>query len=193
MMPTFTDTVILPSQLPRIAWSNGAGYTREIAIDTQEGSKASPHYRWRLSLADLTQPAAFSLLSGIDRVFTLASDGPITMTSDRGSCTLRLGQTIEFEGETPMAFEGSTGEPQLGLNLMTRRGVCTGSVATMRLAGQMLLDPAAGVVAATVLQGIGALPNGRRLDSLATLVLDAEAIALESEGCLVAITTVQEA
>lgn len=192
-MPTFIDTVILPSQLPRIAWSNGAGYTRQIAINTPEGSKALPHYRWRLSLADLTQPAAFSLLSGIDRVFTLASDGPITMTSDRGSCALRLGQTIEFEGEAPMTFEGSTGEPQLALNLMTRRGVCTGSMRIMRLNGQMLLDPAAGVVAATVLQGTGALSNGRRLDGLATLVLDAEPVAFQSEGCLVAISTVQKA
>lgn len=106
--------------------------------------------------------------------------------------TLRLGQTLEFEGESPMAFEGSTGEPQLGLNLMTRRGVCTGSVRIRPLVGQILLDPAAGVVATTVLQGIGALSYGRRLDGLATLVLDAEAVALESEGCLVAITTVQE-
>lgn len=187
------ETVILPFQLPRTAWANGAGSTREIMISAPSGSKTCSDYRWRLSLADLTQSATFSLLPGIDRVFAFASPGPLTMILGCDFYTLRLGQRMEFKGEAPVAVEVRTDEPQLGLNLMTRRGVCNGSMRIVKLNGQVVLDPTTGVVAATVLQGTILLSDGRILADLATLVLGAKAVALEAEGCLLAIATVREA
>ena len=133
------------------------------------------------------------MLPAIDRAFTLASASPLTMTRGCGDSALRLGQTMEFKGEAPVAVDVSTEAPQLGLNLMTRRGVCTGSMRIERLNGPMVLDLATGVVAATLLQGKIVLPDGRKLADLATLVLATKAVELEAECCLVAIAMVHEA
>ena len=63
----------------------------------------------------------------------------------------------------------------------------------VRVNGPTLLDPTAGVVAATVLQGAGTLPDGKNIDNMATLVLGASALKVQGEGCLLAIATVQAA
>lgn len=190
--------VVLPLHVPQTAWANGAGYTREISVSTQSGpgrpTDACPGaYAWRLSLANLTESADFSTLPGIDRVFTLASPGPLTLTVDGVECALRLGQKAKFTGEAAVAIELAMAGAQLGLNLMTRRGVCTGSTTVERRDGNVVLDPSAGIVAATVLEGMAALPDGRKLADLATLVLGAETVDLEADGCLVAIATVRAA
>lgn len=110
-----------------------------------------------------------------------------------GVSTLRLGQTWRDKGEADVAIDISTDEPQQGLNLMTRRGVCTGFMRIERLNGPMVLDPATGVVAASVLQGKIVLPDGSKLADLATLVPAKKAVDLEAEGCLLAIAMMQEA
>ena len=127
---------------------------------TPSGSKTCSDYSWRLSLADLTQQATFSLLPGIDRAFTLASASPLTMTRGCGDSALRLGQTMEFKGEAPVAVDVSTEAPQLGLNLMTRRGVCTGSMRIERLNGPMVLDPATGMWRPSSSKGRLCFPTG---------------------------------
>ncbi|MET4097155.1 HutD family protein [Arthrobacter sp. UYCu712] len=190
--------VVLPLDLPQTAWANGAGYTREISVGTTSGPERSSdrHYtdcEWRLSLAELTRTADFSILPGIDRVFTLASQGPLAMTVDGIECTLRLGQKVEFTGEVAVTIELASAEPQLGLNLMTRRGSCTGRTSVQRLNGKVALDPGTGIVAATVLEGTATTSDGRKLADLATLVLGAHTEELEAQGCLLAITTVHRA
>ncbi|WP_427132235.1 HutD/Ves family protein [Pseudarthrobacter sp. S9] len=188
--------IVLPHELPSAPWANRAGHTKEISVSTKSGPECSSDmrsvdYEWRFSLAELTRAADFSLLPGIDRVFTLASYGPLTLTVDGLECTLRLGQKVKFTGEAAVTIELDTAEPQLGLNLMTRRGSCTGSMSVERLDGKVALDPSTGIVAATVLEGTAALSDGRKLADLATLVLGAQSEELEAEGCLVAIATVR--
>ncbi|MET3143767.1 UNVERIFIED_ORG: environmental stress-induced protein Ves [Arthrobacter sp. UYEF10] len=187
--------VVLPLDLPRTAWANGAGYTREISVSTKSGpqrslDRHSADYEWRLSLAELTRTADFSVLPGIDRVFTLASQGPLAMSADGVKCTLRLGQKVEFTGEVAVTIELASPEPQLGLNLMTRRGSCTGRTSVQRLDGKLALDPSTGIVAAILLEGTAITSDGRKLADLATLVLGAHTEELEAQGCLLAITTV---
>ncbi|RAX46813.1 hypothetical protein DQ354_04755 [Arthrobacter sp. AQ5-06] len=188
--------VVLPVHLPQTAWTNGAGYTREISVSTKSdpqrsSDRRSADYEWRLSLAELTRAADFSILPGIDRVFTLASPGPLAMTVDGIECTLRRGQRVEFTGEVAVTIELTSPEPQLGLNLMTRRGSCTGWTSVQRLNGKLALDPSAGVAAVTVLAGTVLLSDGRKLTDLATLVLDVPTEEIEAEACLLAITTVR--
>ncbi|MBT2595939.1 HutD family protein [Arthrobacter sp. ISL-72] len=191
-----TARIVLPQELPPAPWANRAGYTKEISISTKSGPEHSSDmrsvgYEWRLSLAELTREADFSLLPGIDRVFTLASYGPLKMTVDDLDCTLRLGQQVEFTGEAAVAIELDRAAPQLGLNLMTRRGSSTGSTGVERLDGNVVLDPRTGIVAVTVLEGTAALSDGRKLADLATLVLGAQSEELEAEGCLMAIARVR--
>ncbi|QHK18918.1 hypothetical protein GU243_03125 [Pseudarthrobacter psychrotolerans] len=188
--------MVLPLDLPQTAWANGAGHTREISVSTKSDPQRSSNthsadYEWRLSLAELTRTADFSILPGIDRVFTLASQGPLAMTVDGLECTLRLGHQVEFTGEAAAAIELDSAVPQLGLNLMTRRGSCTGWTSVQWLNGKLALDPSAGVAAVTVLAGTVLLSDGRKLTDLATLVLDVRAEEIEAEACLLAITTVR--
>ncbi|WP_426995654.1 HutD/Ves family protein [Pseudarthrobacter sp. N5] len=190
--------VVLPVHLPQTAWANGAGYTREISVSTKSdpqrsSDRRSADYEWRISLAELTRAADFSILPGIDRVFTLASPGPLAMTVDGVERILWRGQKVEFTGEVVVTIELASAEPQLGLNLMTRRGSCTGRTSLERLDGKVTLDPSTGIVAATVLEGTATTSDGRKLADLATLVLGAHTEELEAQGCLLAITTVHRA
>lgn len=184
-----------PSALPRSAWANGAGYTKEIAVGFDRGNgdffnAGSREYQWRLSLAELTRPADFSLLPGIDRVFTLASPGPLVMTVRREERTLRQGQNIAFAGEAAVAVKLASDEPQLGLNLMTRRGLCHGNVISDVRHGRVLLDPGVGIVAATVLAGTATLLNGEKVADLTTILLGATPEELQTDGCLMAVAKV---
>ena len=181
--------VVHPARLPRMRWANGGGATREIGI----GFRDAPHtagYAWRLSLAELTQAADFSSLPGIDRIFTLASPGPLTLSINGVQRTLELGQAVEFTGEAKVQVALLTAGPQLGLNLMTHRSISAGAVLTARRNGRLQLDPRAGVVAATVLAGRATLTGDRRLTDLATLILGSEAEELHAEDCLLAVTTI---
>ena len=65
---------ILATSAPATPWRNGAGLTRELWVG---GAGDVP--AWRLSLADLTTDAPFSLYPGYDRVF-LPLDGDLLLT-----------------------------------------------------------------------------------------------------------------
>ncbi|MFK0004945.1 HutD family protein [Paenarthrobacter sp. NPDC090522] len=181
--------IVRPDNVPRIPWINGAGYTRHI------GSRRNPalgdEFMWRLSLADLNEDSAFSCLPGIDRIFTLASTGNVELSINGQAHRLGLGKTAEFPGEADVHLRMADQSPQLGLNLMTNRNAAMGSVSTKRLDGPVLLDPRSGVVAVTVLDGSASLSSRRRLDPLATLILDTGAEELFARNCLLAIVTVR--
>jgi environmental stress-induced protein Ves len=133
------------------------------------------------------------MLPGIDRVFTLASPGPLAMTVDGVERTLRLGRKARFTGEAIVTIELATARAQRGLNLMTRRGVCLGSTSIEQMDGKTVLDPSTGIVSATILQGTATLSDGRKLADLATLVLGAETVDLEADGCPMAVAMVRAA
>ncbi|WP_104063623.1 HutD family protein [Arthrobacter sp. 4R501] len=182
------------SLLAKSAWANGTGYTKEIGVGFDRGkgffvNAGSTEYQWRLSLAELTRPADFSLLPGIDRVFTLASPGPVVMTVGREERTLQQGQKIAFAGETAVTVKVASDEPQLGLNLMTRRGMCHGNVITAVRHGRVLLNPGVGIVAATVLTGTATL-NGEKVAALTTILLGTSPEEIHTESCLMAVVSV---
>lgn len=115
------------ADLPRERWRNGAGWTRTVA--SAEGTAPHAPPDWRVSLAEISQGAPFSLFPGLDRTAVLAKGGPVVL---RGSVPEPDGHTRQwplnvpgdlahFAGETPMDNAPPEHEALIW-NVMARRG-----------------------------------------------------------------------
>jgi environmental stress-induced protein Ves len=112
---------ILPAALRTpVAWKNGGGVTREIAVFPR-GADLS-HFDWRISTAEVRSGGPFSAFPDIERILCVL-EGELTL-SVQGQPTVRLSK-----GSAPFAFAGEVpaqAEPHGGivvdLNVMARRG-----------------------------------------------------------------------
>ena len=73
-------TVLPAAGYVEMPWRNGAGVTREIAIDDAPGAAAP--FRWRLSMADLAGDGPFSELPDVDRVLLLLAGDQVALAID---------------------------------------------------------------------------------------------------------------
>jgi len=64
-----TSTLIRGASLAPRAWKNGGGVTREITAGPADA--ALDAFAWRLSIANVDAPGAFSTFAGIDRTLVL--------------------------------------------------------------------------------------------------------------------------
>lgn len=155
-------TTYLPA-VDRIAtpWKNHGGVTREIAA--WPAGAGLEDFAWRISMAEVRDPGAFSPFPEVDRCLTVL----------RGALTLTFGETVVFlDGlSAPLEFRGDqpcqgmpVAGPVLDLNVMCRRGQWRSRVermedATWRPSGQtaflLALEPA--VVGARTLSRFDAL------------------------------------
>jgi uncharacterized protein len=55
------------AELPLVAWRNGGGVTREVAVAGSGGQD----FEWRISIADVNAAGPFSAFPGIERIITL--------------------------------------------------------------------------------------------------------------------------
>lgn len=183
-----SSRVIRPDELASEPWANGAGRTKVIHAQTDVHSNA---LLWRISLAEITRTAPFSRFPGLDRVFTLATGGPLSLFVGDTKHLLTLGQKLTFAGESPAEADLQASGSQLALNLMTRRISCQGTTITRLLNGEVILDPATGIVSATVLSGHATVHGGASLPVLATLILGEGATRLQTRNCLLAVSSVR--
>ena len=102
---------IHPSTVPRTAWANGHGHTRELLRDAS-GS-------WRLSVAEIGERAPFSALPGRDRLLVVA-DGEVLLGVDGDERRLVAGEAREFPGESG-ASAVAVGQTAHVVNLMVMR------------------------------------------------------------------------
>ncbi|KKC26662.1 HutD/Ves family protein [Sphingomonas sp. SRS2] len=110
--------VIRHSDCPEIAWKNGGGTTREIAVFPP--GAGIDDFLWRLSMARVETAGPFSAFGGVNRVLTVL-EGKLELRG-RDFAT-------ELDGDSlPFAFDGGadvTGSPLHGpvldLNAMARR------------------------------------------------------------------------
>ena len=65
------------ADLPRERWRNGAGWTRTVASAAHVADGGQPD--WRVSLAEISQGAPFSLFPGMDRTAVLVRGGPVRL------------------------------------------------------------------------------------------------------------------
>ena len=72
-------TIYSPESFITMPWRNGLGSTIELLKHPSGDS-----FKWRLSMADVTQDGAFSDFSGYDRCLILVNGTGITLTNNEG-------------------------------------------------------------------------------------------------------------
>ncbi|MFC5929722.1 hypothetical protein D6T64_09605 [Cryobacterium melibiosiphilum] len=168
------------ASVPVTAWQNGGGYTRELAtgpgsaprpgvgpVPSNPSGQAADAFGWRLSIADLTQTALFSLFPGVDRHFLLTSAAALQLDVDGTAHQLQSAVVLSFPGEARVVSTPAVGGGR-ALNLMTRRGQWQGELTVVELDGPVAWDDPE-LVAVVVLGGTITPRSGRtlgRYDSL---------------------------
>jgi len=132
-------------QITPQAWKNGCGLTREIAIGPR--GAAAGQFDWRISVAEVTRAAPFSLFPGVDRCIVLLAGGGLHLRSDApgGPVDHRLDTPFEpfhFSGDEALAATPLSG-PSSDLNVMTRRGLLRSDVRSLDAAASLHLEGAA--------------------------------------------------
>lgn len=170
-------SIIRAADLKAVPWKNGGGATREIAA-SPKGS-AFDAFDWRVSVADVSEPGAFSVFEGIDRVLTLIEGEEMILVDTAGPRhVLARWDSLAFAGETPIVAELPHG-PTRDFNLMLRRDRVSGNVVVRREAQQLNIER--GSLVMVCASGEFAV-NDERLSQGDALVLDAdEAVVLHVE------------
>lgn len=155
-----------------IAWKNGGGLTREVAVHPRESNLDG--FDWRVSIAEIRAAGPFSVFPGIDRrmavlsgALSIAVDGrsPVTLTPES--------EALEFPGEVPVSAE-PLGAPVTDLNVMTRRARCTSSLKRQFARAATVLEAHAD---ATLIVALVDLVVRRAEAEVSLSVLDAVSIA----------------
>lgn len=99
-------------------WANGAGTTAEIATGAAT--------RWRVSVATLDGSSAFSSFPGVDRIFTVIGDHPVSLDFGGAPTVIPRLRPTPFGGETgPMCAAAG---PTEAFNVMIDRSTTAASV-----------------------------------------------------------------
>lgn len=111
--------VIRSSECPPVAWKNGGGSTRELAVSPHDAG--ADDFEWRLSIAQVSVAGPFSAFDGIDRVLAVAA-GRLHLHGPAIDVVLDI-------SSAPFAFDGGlplVGDPlqttAFAINAMARRG-----------------------------------------------------------------------
>ena len=108
-------------------WRNGAGRTRELALQPSLGG-APGDFDWRISIADVERDAPFSAFPGVDRCIALLRGDGMHLLGDGIDHRLDpASAAFRFPGEASLEAR-LLGGPCADLNLMTRRGTWYGDV-----------------------------------------------------------------
>lgn len=119
---------------PATPWKNGGGATR--ALVCWPPGAALEDFGWRVSVATLAAPGAFSPFPGVDRHIMLLQGRGVHLQSSDGSVDHWLARPWEpfaFAGEAPVQCRLSAGAAE-DFNLMLRRGQWRGSLRVLRAA-----------------------------------------------------------
>lgn len=147
------------ASLPSIAWKNGGGTTRTLAVEPANAGLND--FLWRISLAEIVSPGSFSSFDGVDRTIMLWSGDGVVLCSpawEQHALTTRW-EPFSFPGEDDVACE-LVGDATTDLNLMVRRGQVEAELLTYR-SGAVLSAPMQEVVILCAQGEISILTLGR--------------------------------
>jgi hypothetical protein len=120
---------LLPHEHHRqMPWRNGGGVTYELASSPADADLAD--FDWRISIAEVQAGGPFSAFPGIERTIVLIEGDWMALTVDGQRHRFGVGEPFSFDGgsETTCEVAGHSRD----LNVMTRRGRATSSVAILR-------------------------------------------------------------
>ncbi|PQP24722.1 HutD/Ves family protein [Rhodococcus opacus] len=83
--------IIRRAERRTVPWANGAGTTAEIAAGVAS--------RWRFSVATLEAGSTFSPFPGVDRIFTVIGDNPVSLDFGGGPTAIPRLNPTAFAGE----------------------------------------------------------------------------------------------
>jgi environmental stress-induced protein Ves len=128
----------------RVPWRNGAGTTTEVALD---GEPDAPS--WRLSIATIQGPSAFSGFPGYDRML-MPLDDSLLLDIDGAETTVPRHSVVRFRGEQRVSAV-AVASPQSDLNLFVARDRFRGSLGSLEVAERLVVPPARGLQLIVVL------------------------------------------
>lgn len=126
-------------------WRNGGGVTHEVARSPGDGE-----FDWRVSFAEIGAGGPFSSFPGVDRHFVVVDGPALVLTVDGVDHPVSRHEPLAFAGES--AVSATITGPTVDLNVMTRRGRCTATLAVAHLSGPLVL-PYDGRLLVAVLDG----------------------------------------
>lgn len=106
------------SAAPTQPWANGGGATTELVSFAASRSLGAGGVEWRLSVAQLERPGAFSALPGVQRTF-VPLDGALTLVVEGVAHELEAGTPLQFLGDAEVELT-RLDAPGRALNLMVR-------------------------------------------------------------------------
>jgi environmental stress-induced protein Ves len=111
----------------RMPWRNGGGVTYEVASSPADHDLAD--FDWRVSIAEVEGGGPFSAFPNIDRTIVLIEGEWMALTVDGRRHRFGVREPFGFDGgsETTCEVAGRSRD----LNVMTRRGRATASVAIL--------------------------------------------------------------
>ncbi|CAL95623.1 HutD family protein [Azoarcus olearius] len=170
-------------------WRNGGGATREILCAPSADGEG---WDWRVSVAEIEQPGAFSVFAGVDRTALLLDGAGLALHGSAPQPPLvfaAAGCVHRFAGETALAARLGGGPARL-FNVMTRRSRASAVLGTHTGDGALDLGDAAATVL-FVTRGRFALTldaaAGYRLQAGHGLCLDGDSAQPVRHACLQAL------
>jgi environmental stress-induced protein Ves len=148
--------VVTCAQWVRSPWKNGKGVTYEIGRG-QLGHSADPDgvYHWRLSVAEITEPADFSAFDGYERFLGVIEGAGIMVTvpGEAAPRSIPCFGSVVFDGALAVRARPMNG-PTRDINLMVLRAQARFEAEITERPTQMLKpDPAAAVNLFVCLRG----------------------------------------
>lgn len=146
--------VIKYALAPTVRWANGKGETTElIGWNDSHPRDDTDVAMWRLSVARLIEPAAFSPLPDVHRFF-LPVGGSVELTVNDQVRHVLDGQVTEFGGADRVALSGLDRSPLHAVNLMIRGDAVVGPRLTVSRVDNPLFPTC---LAAVALRGAGTI------------------------------------
>jgi uncharacterized protein len=117
MIPKMTWQVVQFKDVLPTPWRNGGGSTRELVAWPESAA-----WRWRASVAEVTQSGPFSDFAGVQRWFAVLKGDGVCLTVDGYMHMLsKSDQPLAFDGAVPTSCELLGGATQ-DFNLMVQDG-----------------------------------------------------------------------
>jgi environmental stress-induced protein Ves len=152
--------------LPAVQWANGRGFTRVIA----DGSLGLAPTRWRLSVADLDEPAEFSRIPNVERTLCNLSRGDVVLSICGRPERVKPTEMTRFAGDAVVSAESVPPDCRV-VNLMVSSHVASGELRYVRMRGPLTISHV-GIRAIVLIDGQASTTHHRLTTRLDTLLLD---------------------